>query len=46
MISKVKSKYWRSTHKFGIEIPKSLAEAYRIDKETVKIAGLEPSRKR
>ena len=34
IISKVKSKYWRSTHKFGIEIPKSVAEAYRIDKET------------
>ncbi len=34
MISKVKSKYWRSTHKFGIEIPKSVAEAYRIDRES------------
>ena len=32
-ISKVKSKYWRSTHKFGIEIPKSVSEAYRIDRE-------------
>ena len=34
MISKVKSKYWKSTHKFGIETPKSVPEAYRIDKET------------
>ena len=34
MINKVKSKYWRSTHKFGIEIPKSVNEAYRIDRET------------
>ena len=34
MISKVKSKYWKTTHKFGIEIPKSVEEAYRIDRET------------
>ena len=34
MINKVKSKYWRNTHKFGIEIPKSVNEAYRIDRET------------
>ena len=32
--SKVKSKYWRSTHKFGIEIPKYMAVAYRIDRES------------
>ena len=34
MISKVKSKYWRTTHKFGIRIPKTVDEAYRIDRET------------
>jgi len=34
MISKVKSKYWRSTHKFGIEIPKSVNDAYEIDRLT------------
>ena len=34
IISKVKSKYWRTTHKFGIEIPKSAAEAYAIDRRT------------
>lgn len=34
MISKVKSKYWVTTHKFGIELPKSVEHAYRIDKET------------
>jgi len=34
IIGKVKSKYWRSTHKFGIEIPKSVNEAYKIDRET------------
>jgi len=34
MISKVKAKYWRTSHKFGIRVPKSVDEAYRIDKET------------
>jgi hypothetical protein len=34
MISKVKSKYWVATHKFGNELPKSVEHAYRIDKET------------
>ena len=29
MISKVKSKYWRTTHKFGMRVPKSVEEAYR-----------------
>ena len=34
IIGKVKSKYWRNTHKFGIRIPKTVQEAYEIDKET------------
>ena len=34
MISKVKSKYWRTSHKFGIRIPKTVDEALRIDRET------------
>jgi hypothetical protein len=34
MICKVKSKYWRTTHKFGIRLPKTVEEAYRIDRET------------
>jgi len=34
LINKVKSKYWRTTHKFGIEIPKSVEEAYEIDRTT------------
>jgi hypothetical protein len=33
IISKVKSKYWTRTHKFGIEIPKSVEEAIAIDKK-------------
>ena len=33
IISKLKSKYWSRTHKYGIQIPKSYAEAREIDKE-------------
>ena len=33
IISKIKSKYWQRTHKYGIKVPKSVAEAYAIDKE-------------
>lgn len=31
IVAKVKSKYWQKTHKYGIEIPKSVAEAKRLD---------------
>ena len=31
MIAKVKSKYWVKTYKFGIRVPKSVAEAKRLD---------------
>ena len=34
IISKVKAKYWRTTHKFGIEVPKTAEEAYAIDQKT------------
>ena len=33
IISKVKSKYWLRTHKFGIRIPKTVEEACRLDRE-------------
>ena len=33
IISKIKTKYWQRTHKFGIRIPKSVKEAYEIDAE-------------
>ena len=33
IISKVKSKYWLRTHKFGIQIPKVVKEAKRFDQE-------------
>ena len=31
IMSKIKSKYWQKTHKYGIRIPKSVDEAYEID---------------
>ena len=33
IISKLKPKYWHTTHKFGIRLPKDTEEALRIDKE-------------
>ena len=32
ILAKVKAKYWRRTHKFGIRVPKSVDEALSIDK--------------
>lgn len=32
-LSKVKSKYWETTHIYGIRIPKSVQEPIAIDKE-------------
>ena len=34
MVKKVKSRYWRTTHKFGVRLPKTVEEALAIDKET------------
>jgi Reverse transcriptase (RNA-dependent DNA polymerase) len=31
MIKKVKSRYWKRTHKYGIELPKSVKEALAVD---------------
>jgi hypothetical protein len=33
IIKKVKAKYWRTSHKFGIRLPKNVEEALRIDAE-------------
>ena len=33
IISKVKSKYWRTTHVFGIRVPRSVEEALKLDEE-------------
>ena len=35
IIAKVKAEYWRTTHQFGIRVPKSVDEALTIDKENV-----------
>jgi hypothetical protein len=34
IISKAQNKYWRTTHKFGIELPHSAEEALKIDAKT------------
>ena len=33
VLSRVKSKYWQQTHKYGIRLPKSVKEAYVLDEE-------------
>ena len=33
IISRIKSKYWQRTHKYGIRIQKSVEEAYSIDEK-------------
>ena len=43
MISKPKSKYWQRTHTYGINIPKSVKEAYKFDEENgnkIRIYGI------
>ena len=32
IISKVKYKYWRTSHKFGIRVTKTIKEAYEINR--------------
>ena len=34
IISKVKYKYWRTSHKVGILVPKTIKEAYEIDRQS------------
>ena len=34
IISKVKTRYWKTTHKFGFKLPHSVEEALQIDNET------------
>jgi len=34
IVSKLKTRYWRTTHKFGIEVPKTVQEAFAIDERT------------
>ena len=39
VIAKAKSKYWRTTHKFGIRVPKSIDNAYLLMRRTVTVIG-------
>ena len=34
IIGKVKSRYWKTSHKFGVRLPHSVQEALQIDRET------------
>ena len=34
ILRKVKTKYWSTTHKYGLELPKSVSHALEIDKRT------------
>ncbi|MEL6803326.1 MAG: hypothetical protein AAFO91_05990, partial [Bacteroidota bacterium] len=34
IVSKAKSRYWKTTHKFGLEFPHSVQQALQIDKKT------------
>ena len=34
IISKVKSRYWKGKHKYGVRVPKSIKEALEIDCKT------------
>jgi len=34
ILKKVKSRYWKRTHKFGVELPKSVEQALEIDRRT------------
>ena len=34
IIKKVKSRYWKVTHKFGVRLPHSIDEAFRVDRDT------------
>jgi hypothetical protein len=33
IVKKLKSKYWKTTHKFGVRLPTTVEEAKRIDQE-------------
>jgi hypothetical protein len=34
IIGKVKSRYWKTSYKYGVQLPHSVQEALQIDKET------------
>ena len=30
----VEGRYWRTTYKFGVRVPKSVQDAFRVDRDT------------
>jgi len=46
IISKVKSRYWKTTHKFGIVVPKDVTQALAIDSKTGTDFGARQLRKK
>ena len=40
ILSKVKSRYWKTMHKFGICLPTTIEEALRIDAKTNTTSGM------
>jgi hypothetical protein len=44
-IRKVKAKYWRTTHKFGIKVPKDVRHAQRLDAELGMTAWMDANKK-
>ena len=47
IIKKVKSRYWSRTHKFGIELPKSVGEApLKSTDEREQTSGQKPSERK
>ena len=45
IISKVKTKYWQRTHKYGIEIPKSIVEAQSTPRMAIPCGGTQSVKK-
>ena len=34
IISKAKTKYWRTKHKYGVRLPKTAVESHELDRQT------------
>ena len=39
IIKKIKTKYWRTSHKYGVRVPKSPEEALKLDAEMLRSGG-------
>jgi len=43
IIKVVKSRYIKRTHKYGIQLPKTIQEAYELEKHQIQIIGIKQS---